>query len=113
MRVNQSDSTEPRGHQEYRRQRWPNTANPHLLVSRDSALGHGPVSHTWIRNLRHLPATLERLRIDRQLDEAMVTGGDPLHLAEVFGISDTTAVRYAVNARKLLQGAHDAPPDSP
>jgi len=98
---------------DYRRRRWPNTANPHLLVNRETALGHRPASHTWILNLRGLPGTVERLRIDRQLEEAMASGGDPLHLAAVFGISDTTAVRYALNARVLLQSAHDAPPDSP
>ncbi|HET9967292.1 MAG TPA: hypothetical protein VFQ68_03585 [Streptosporangiaceae bacterium] len=26
---------------EYRQRRWPHTANPHLLVSRESALHHG------------------------------------------------------------------------
>jgi integrase len=49
----------------------------------------------------------ERLRIDRQLDEALATGGDPLHLALVFGISEDTAIRYAADARALLQ----APPN--
>ncbi|MFI1917227.1 hypothetical protein [Nocardia sp. NPDC020380] len=53
-------------------------------------------------NLRGLTATLERLRIDRQLDEALTSGGDPLHLAAVFGISDTTAIRWAINARQLI-----------
>jgi integrase len=86
----------------YRRQRWPNTANPHLLVSKDSALGHGPVSHRLVLNLQGLTATIERLRIDRQLEEALVAEGDPLHIAAVFGISESTAIRYAVNARMLL-----------
>jgi integrase len=111
----------------YRSRRWPNTANPHLLISRESALRLGPVTHPWInRILRGLPATLERLRVDRQLDEAITSGGDPLHLAAVFGIADTTAIRYANAARQLLttdveqprpthtqQAApvHDEPPD--
>lgn len=94
-----------------RRQRWPNTANPYLLVNRETALGHGPVSHTWVLNLRGLAGTVERLRIDRKIEEAMTTGADPLHLAALFGISDTTAVRWALNARALLQGSQDAPPD--
>ncbi|MEU7874296.1 integrase [Dactylosporangium sp. NPDC049140] len=89
---------------EHRRSRWPNTANPHLLVSKETALHHGPVSHALILNLRRLAGNLERLRIDRQLDEAIVTGGDPLHLAAVFGISEGTAIRYATNARILLRG---------
>jgi hypothetical protein len=46
----------------YRRERWPGTTNPYLLVSTTSALGHASVSHTWILNLRSLSGTLERLR---------------------------------------------------
>jgi hypothetical protein len=98
---------------EYRQRRWPHTANPHLLVSRESALHHGPVSGTWILNLRGLPATLERLRIDCQLTEAMATGFDPLHLAQVFGISEQAAIRYAVNAQHLLGSAHQQTPWTP
>lgn len=47
-------------------------------------------------------ATLERLRVDRQLEEAMVHGPDPLHLAEVFGLDEKTATRYPDPARQLL-----------
>lgn len=92
---------------EHRQRRWPHTANPHLLVSRESALHHGPVSTGYLASLQGLPATLERLRIDCQLAEAMATGFDPLHLAEVFGISADTAIRYAVNARQLTGAADD------
>jgi integrase len=66
---------------EYRQRRWPHTANPHLLTSKESALHHGPVSTAYLTSLRGLPATLERLRIDCQLTEAMATGFDPLHPA--------------------------------
>lgn len=98
----------------YRRERWPGTANPHLLVSIASALGHAPVSATWILNLRGLPGTLERLRIDRQLEEAIVAGADPLHLAAVFGFSEDTAIRWATNARELLSEPHtDRLPELP
>ncbi len=93
---------------DHRRRRWPHTPNPHLLVSKESALHHGPVSHRFILNLRGLPATLERLRIDRQLEEALTSGGDPLHMAAVFGIDTSTAIRYATNARKLLDHGHAA-----
>src|SRR6266566_599075 len=47
-------------------------------------------------------ATLERLRVHRQLDEALTQGPDPLHLASVFGLDPKTAIRYAGNARQLL-----------
>lgn len=96
---------------DHRRQRWPNTANQHLLISRQSATNLGPVSAPWIgRVLRGLPATLERLRIDRQLEEALTHRADPLHLAVVFGIDESTAVRYAANARQLLQGPQQTNP---
>jgi len=93
---------------DYRHRRWPHTANPHLLISKESALHHGPVSHRFILNLRGLPATLERLRIDRQLEEALTSGGDPLHMAMVFGVDTSTAIRYAANACQLLDHGHAA-----
>jgi hypothetical protein len=95
----------------HRRRRWPNTANPHLLISARTAVGHAPVSTTGINLiLRGLPATLERLRIDRQLEEALTHGADPLHLAVVFDLDESTAIRYAVAARQLLRRPHDADP---
>lgn len=93
-----------------RRRRWPNTANPHLLIRSHTALGQGSVSAVWAnRTLRGLTATLERLRIDRQLEEALTSGADPLHLAVVFEISETTAIRYAASARQLLAQPHADP----
>lgn len=32
----------------------------------------------------------------------MIKGPDPLHLAEVFGLDEKTAMRYADSARALL-----------
>ncbi|MCP2290797.1 hypothetical protein [Nocardia amikacinitolerans] len=93
---------------DHRRTRWPRTANPHLLVSKESALRTGPVSATFLQNLRGLTATLERLRIDRHLEEALACGADPLHLSVVFGLSDTTALRWATNAHQLLSDPHAA-----
>ncbi|WP_413812573.1 hypothetical protein [Streptomyces sp. OE57] len=76
-----------------RRRRWPDTANPHLLINKFTALGTGPVSQVSLTtSLRSQAATLEQLRVDRRLEEALVRGPDPLHLAEVFGL-DEKAVR--------------------
>jgi hypothetical protein len=61
----------------------------------------------------HLDATLERLRVDRQLDEALSCGPDALHLAAVFGLDDKTAIRYADNARQLLQGSAEDQDSAP
>lgn len=89
---------------DYRRTRWPHTANPHLLLNQTSAMGTAPVSQHWLdAGFRGQEATLERLRIDRQLEEALTHGPDPLHLAVVFGLDEKTAIRYASSARQLLE----------
>jgi hypothetical protein len=100
---------------DYRRLNWPNTANNHLLINATTALGLGPVSGSWAnRTARGLPANLERLRIDRQLEEALTHDADPLHLAAVFGIQPQTAIRYAASARQLLeQPLHRHPSGAP
>ena len=70
-----------------------------------------PVSENWLGGLlRGLGATLEQLRVDRQLDEALTAGLDPLHLAAVFGIGDETAIKYAAAARHLLASAAEEEP---
>lgn len=66
----------------------------------------GPVSTFWAKEaLRDHAATLEALRVDRQLEEALTHGPDPLHLAAVFGLDQKTAIRYAASARQLLETA--------
>ncbi|WP_225102054.1 hypothetical protein [Streptomyces sp. CoH27] len=91
---------------DYRRQRRPDTAGPHLLINKQTALETGPISGVSVSAaLRGQTATPERLRVDRQLEEALVHGPDPLHLAEVFGLAEKTAMRYADSARALLAQA--------
>ncbi|MFJ9034910.1 hypothetical protein ACIRQP_42250 [Streptomyces sp. NPDC102274] len=89
---------------EHRRNRWPNTANLHLLINNQTATKTSRASNHWISaSMRGQDATLERLRVDRQLEEALTHGPDPLHLAEVFGLDEKTAMRYADSARALLE----------
>jgi hypothetical protein len=90
----------------HRGRRWPGTANPHLIINQQTAMTTRAVSENWLtQSCRGLTATLERLRVDRQLEEALTCGADPLHLAAVFGIDDTTAIKYAAIARQLLHTA--------
>ena len=97
----------------HRARRWPGTANPHLIINQQTAMTTRAVSENWLtESCRGLTATLERLRVDRQLEEALTCGADPLHLAAVFGTGDTTAIKYAAIARQLLATAaeqHDPP----
>ncbi|MFF0401184.1 hypothetical protein ACFYSJ_36515 [Streptomyces sp. NPDC005248] len=65
-----------------------------------------PPGKLWTtRTTRNLTATLERLRVDRQLEETLAHDADPLHLALVLGIDEKTAIRYADSARALLDQA--------
>ncbi len=78
-----------------RRARWPATANPHLLINQSTAGGLRPVSRSYISEAaRRAGITARELRADRFLGEAHASGGDPLKLTHLFGISDPTAIRY-------------------
>ena len=78
-----------------RRARWPATANPYLLINRSTAGGIKPVSRSYIQaTVRRAGITAQNLRADRLLGEAHASGGDPLQLTHLFGISDPTAIRY-------------------
>ncbi len=77
-------------------------ANRHVLITRISALGTGPVSADYLDKHQLRGISLEHIRRDRILQEALATGGDPLHLALVFNIDHTNTMAYANAARHLL-----------
>ncbi|MFI1585611.1 hypothetical protein [Embleya sp. NPDC020630] len=79
----------------FRRERWPRTANPHFLISSQTANTTAAVTYGWTHQLfRVLPTTAARLREDRLLEEAAAVGADPLHLTALFNISPETGLRY-------------------
>ena len=100
-----------------RRATWPDTASRHVLITRKSALGTGPVSASYLADYlgRHQRGiSPEHIRRDRILAEALATGADPLHLALVFTIDHTNAMAYANAARNLLSSpAEQALPRRP
>ncbi|UNO43173.1 hypothetical protein [Streptomyces sp. MST-110588] len=78
-----------------KRGRWPNSTNPHLLSSRNTATTTTAVATFWVDKLvRPLPVGLDRLRQGRILEEALAGGADPLHLAHVFCLGAKTSLRY-------------------
>jgi len=77
---------------DYRNQRWPNTANPHLFVHYRTATGTGPVGGRWVGLT--LGMSPDALRRDRILDEAEATSGDVRRLSDLFGITVKTALHY-------------------
>jgi hypothetical protein len=86
------------------RHRWPLSANPHLLVSRFSAHGTQAMSDTYVKDLSVIAASLSTgsAWTDRNLEEALAYGPDPLHVAALFGLSEATSIRYSNQARRLL-----------
>jgi integrase len=95
----------------HRRTTWPHTPNPHLLVSPRTVHGTGPVSHEFSRfSLGHNGFSIDRIRADRILHEALTAGPDPLHLSLVFNIHHETALRYSTVAEHLLSDEIEQPP---
>jgi hypothetical protein len=89
---------------ELRRARWPRTANPYLLVNQSTANGSTPVNRHYVQEVfQRLGLTAEAARVDRLLAEVHATGGDPLKLARLFGLSDPTAIRYCLELGPLDQ----------
>lgn len=50
---------------------------------------------------RKLGHTAHQLRVDRFLDEVVNTGGDPIRLIRLFGLSDPTALRYCADEKTM------------
>ena len=93
-----------------RHARWPATANPHLLINRSTGGGTRPVSRSYIQAaVRKAGITAQDLRADRLLGQAQASGGDPLQLTHLFGISDPTAIRYCAELGPLEPGTQAGP----
>jgi hypothetical protein len=85
-----------------RHQRWPASANPHLLVNQSTAGGVKPVKRSHVHAVfQQLGTTAHQLRVDRLLAEVHTSGGDPLTLTRLFGLSDPTAIRYCAELGPL------------
>ncbi len=88
---------------DHRRATWPRTPNRHVLITGKTSVGTGPVSEPYVREwLGSNGFTVDRIRADRILHEALTAGPDPLHLSLVFNIAHDTATRYASIAEQLL-----------
>jgi integrase len=96
---------------DYRRATWPYSPNPHVLISARTAHGTGSVGMPFVRfQLGHNGFSIDRIRADRILHEALTAGPDPLHLSLVFNIDHATALRYTSVAEHLLSDELEQPP---
>lgn len=98
---------------DFRNQRWPRTANPHLFLTRRSATQTTPISACTIG--RRIGMSAQRIREDRILDEAEATAGDARRLHDLFGLSIKGAQRYTdtVDHPGVSEYEHRAVPHTP
>jgi hypothetical protein len=78
---------------DYRAARWPETPNPHLFITKQSAVRTTQVSHVWVNDTLGMSA--QAVREDRILHEAHATR-DIRRLCDLFGLSVKGAERYLV-----------------
>jgi site-specific recombinase XerC len=80
---------------DHRTAQWPETLNPHLFISKQSAVRSTQVSNVWV--LENLGLSPQALREDRILYEALTTK-DLRRLCDLFGLSVRGAERYMTAA---------------
>ncbi|WP_156366504.1 hypothetical protein [Microbacterium sp. No. 7] len=82
---------------DHRATRWPETKNPYLLVTIQTAPRLSPPGRNF--PWKKAGVTAQALRTDRILYEVEQTGGDVRRICDLFGIGIDTALRYAHPAR--------------
>lgn len=81
---------------DHRAQRWPETKNPYLLVTVQTAPRLSPPGRNF--PWKKAGVTAQALRTDRILYEVEQTGGDVRRICDLFGIGIETALRYSHTA---------------
>jgi hypothetical protein len=83
---------------DFRQQRWPHTANPHVFIHYRNATTTQPATPWWVRRRLGMPA--QSIRQDRILAEAYATGGDVRRLVDLFGFCVVGAYRYTTHVQQ-------------
>ena len=94
---------------DHRQNTWPTSVNPHMFIHARNWTNARPCTNWWIR--KQLGTSGDRIRQDRILDEAHANGGDMRALCDLFGLSITSAARYASTVNQITDPA--APMTSP
>jgi integrase len=81
-----------RAYLDYRNDRWPTTAKPHLFIHYRTATHTGATTAYWVR--RRLGLNPQHVRQDRILDEAHATRRDIRLVCDLFGLTAAGAYRY-------------------
>ncbi|MFE6903601.1 tyrosine-type recombinase/integrase [Streptomyces sp. NPDC057717] len=94
-----------------RLRRWPDNSNPHLFVTRNTAVDDsGPPMSAGVvqKPFKRLGLPAGVLRVDRIYDEARHSA-DPVRLMELFGLSNLSATRYVLSAHPDKKNGPIAP----
>lgn len=94
-----------------RHRRWPDSSNPHLFVTRNTAVDDSgpPISAGVVQKpFKRLGLPAGVLRVDRIYDEARHSA-DPVRLMELFGLSNLSATRYVLLAHPERKNGPTAP----
>ncbi|MFJ4689206.1 tyrosine recombinase XerC [Streptomyces sp. NPDC088789] len=94
-----------------RHRRWPDSSNPHLFVTRNTAVDDTgpPISAGVVQKpFKRLGLPAGVLRVDRIYDEARHSA-DPVRLMELFGLSNLSATRYVLSAHPDKKNGPIAP----
>lgn len=83
-----------RAYLDMRQHRWPDTANPHLFLTKHTGRRTEECSKRWIWLTIGPDLSIAAIREDRILHEAHATGGDVRRLADLFGLSIQAGTRY-------------------
>ncbi|WP_411107256.1 tyrosine recombinase XerC [Streptomyces sp. cmx-4-9] len=95
----------------HRHHRWPDSSNPHLFVTRNTAVDDSgpPISAGVVQHLfQRIGLPAGRLHVDRIVDEARHSA-DPVRLMELFGLSNLSATRYVLSAHPDKKNGPIAP----
>lgn len=84
---------------DHRARTWPHTINPHLFLTRRSAPRLTPPGKQF--PWRYTNLRPQALREDRILQEIHATGGDVRRVCDLFGLTITSAMRYATTISHL------------
>lgn len=77
---------------DYRNERWPETANPHVFLNARNAIRTNAPGTQWL--YLTLGVSSQAIREDRILHEVHATGGDVRRVADLFGLSIDGVQRY-------------------
>lgn len=77
---------------DYRTRRWPTAINPHVFIHDQNATKNASVRRQWINT--RLGISVQAVRQDRIVDEAIATAGDLRRICDLFGVTIATAQHY-------------------